>query len=214
MNTVDHRLTASDDDREVFAKALAWLRGLDLTTGGPDTRAALEGVAETLHRLEHLEAIGAAPTALKFIFKVLACQLIEAQVTHERETGTLIPEGEPVSADEFRRRHITPMQAEARRVVRVMRRQARANRSRCHARPHARRLRRTAARRAAGIRSGNDPGDDGPAEPAPALALAPPPKAILSYGCSGCPERGRLLLWHGVTLACANRFCSRWGKSA
>ena len=154
------------DDRLVLAEAVAWLRGLDLTTAGPDTRAAVTDVAATLQRFQDLEAAGAAPVALRFIFSCLVRQLVVAQVVHERETETLIPEGEPISADEFRRRHIAPIDAEARHVVRTLRRQAKTRRRpRCQARPRARR--RAAARRAAGIRSGTDPGEDGLAAVAP-----------------------------------------------
>jgi len=163
--SLNDRLTPSEDEREVFAEALAWMRALDLTTAGPDTLAALDDVAEQLHVFQAMEAAGAPRVALQFTFKMLARLLVTAQVAHERETGTLIPEGDPISADEFRRRHISPIQAEARRVVRVIRRQARTDRSRCP-RPRGRRHpRRMAARRAAGIRSGNDPGADEPEHP-------------------------------------------------
>jgi hypothetical protein len=65
------------------------------------------------------------------------------------------------------------------------------------------------ARRAAGVRSGNDPGaEDPPAEPAPALALAPP---SCFARCAAC---GAPLLWVGARLACANRSCPRWGRPA
>src|SRR5215203_1645957 len=157
--TADQLSTA---DAEVLADALAWLRRLDLATAGPDTLSAVDDVADVLGVLRELEAVSAAPAAVEFVSYTLFRLLIVAQTAHERETGTLEPAEEPISAAEFRRRHIAPIEAEARRVVRVIRRQARPDRgTRCHVRPRGRR-RRTAARRAAGARSGNDPG---PGEP-------------------------------------------------
>jgi hypothetical protein len=51
-------------------------------------------------------------------------------------------------------------------------------------------------------------------EPAPALALAPPPSAIYSYAASRCPNCGAVLLWSDGRLVCASRSCSRWGRPA
>jgi hypothetical protein len=72
--------------------------------------------------------------------------------------------------------------------------------------------RRVAARRAAGIRSGTDPGDEGPSSSSPRLRLAPRPGVIYSFAVSRCSACGGLLLWQGGTLACANRSCPRWGQ--
>jgi hypothetical protein len=69
-----------------------------------------------------------------------------------------------------------------------------------------------ARRTTAGGSRDEPPDDDGPAEPAP--ALAPPPKPILSFASSRCPACGGVLLWQGGTLACATRSCPLYGKVA
>lgn len=48
---------------------------------------------------------------------------------------------------------------------------------------------RQAARRRSTARSGTPPGDEGPGEP-PQLRLAPPPRAVLTFGCLTAQQRG------------------------
>jgi hypothetical protein len=80
-------------------------------------------------------------------------------------------------------------------------------------RQHIRRSRERRPRCVAGSRrrrvaaSGGDSGDDGPAEPAPALALAL--SDFSRFGACG----GVLLLASGVEV-CANRRCSRYGEAS
>jgi hypothetical protein len=155
-------LTGPEEDVSAAQNAIDWLEDLNVDTLNSAARDALDEFTYVYHQARGIAGPHGDRDAVAFVCRVMLIMLIAAKAHAERDDDTEHVQSE-ISRDEFRQRHIAPIRAESRRLVRVLRRRYRVPHGRVRGARGCghRRARRSGTKRAAGIRAGTDPGDDG-----------------------------------------------------
>jgi hypothetical protein len=154
------KFTGSAEDLAIVEELIDWLEAVDIGSLGPRAEETLLTFAETYDAACEAEAAKFPARAIAFVWDVTIKMLLAAKTRHEIETGQIDTSERRMSREEFHHKHIAPLYAEARRVERSLRGHRRVPQRHTGRRTRGcTRARRTGARRAAGVRSGSDPGD-------------------------------------------------------
>lgn len=154
-------LNGPADEVAAVQAIFAWLEQLNLADLGPRASEAFDEFNALYAEARDLQDAQADLEAIAFTCRLMLFALAGVEAAHDAETGNIDVSEPPISREEFRRRHIAPLNAESRRLVRALRRRYRVPHGRVRGARGCghRRVRRNAAQRAAGVRSGTDPGD-------------------------------------------------------